>query len=570
MKTAFLTILIFNLPGVLFAAHSTNPNNKLNILIFIQLIGGLSLFLYGMKTCSAGLKAGSGKWLKKIINAMTANPVSGIFSGVLVTFFTQSSSATSVILVSLVNTTLIRLKQVLPVLLGAGIGTTLTVQLIAFKVFDYALILVAIGVLLSFTSGKRQSLKAGGKIILGFGLIFYGMQIMSHALYPIRNNTELISILLYLKNYPLIALFAATLFTSIVQASGATLALLISFALQGSFGVTGVDFIEISLPMIFGANLGTCITAFIGSIGTSREAKRVAIAQLFQKSIGVALFFPLIPVMALLITSITGANQARQIANAHTLFNIALTLLILPLNRFVLFTVNKILPVKDKEKPFAPIYLDKSLLGTPDLAIDHAKMEILRQGKIVEKQIERISALFYKNDYKIIHLVSEEDEKADILQKAAAHYLNKITARDIGEKKSLITEKLFFINSDIESIGDIVVKNIVPLAKKLQRKPTTFSEQGWNEISSLHKAILKQMSTFLDAFAHDNLIQMRNIITAKRRINKKIEALKRSHLSRLQEGYKESIITSSIHLDLLDHFRKLNSSISGMCRYFID
>jgi len=541
----------------------------MNFMMIIQLVGGLAFFLYGMQVTSRGLQSGSGSGLTSLISRMTSNKPKGVFLGILVTLFTQSSSATSVILVSLVNTSIISLLQSLPVLLGAGIGTTLTVQLIAFRFFDYALILVAIGAFL-IISGKRSTLKSAGEILLGFGLIFYGMKVMSVALAPLRSSPELQQILLYFKNNPWLALGVSTLFTAIVQSSGATIAILISFSIQGTTGGGGTEFLSAVMPMIFGANLGTCITAFLGSIGTKRAAKRVAIAQVLQKLTGVILFMFLIPILSKLVHSIYAGSAARQLANAHTVFNLAITLLLVPFVKQFAWLVEKILPIREEEIPFTPLYLDMSLINTPDIALDHARREILRQGRIVEAQLGRVIHLFDRGQRNIIEYTQLEDDKADLLQKAASRYLNTILSGRLDERLSVYAEVLFYINTDLESMGDIIVKNIVPLAVKLRRKRRLFSERGWKEIKSLHATTQRQLELFLNAFQHKTAAGMINIIHENERIQKKVNAFRRSHLKRLIEGQLNSLKTSSIHLDVLDNLRSINHSITALCYYFID
>lgn len=537
------------------------------MMIFVQLFGGLALFLYGMNICSSSLKSGNSHWLNKQIKRLTKGKIRGTFLGILITLFTQSSSATSVILVSLVNTNFMKLKDTLPVLLGAGIGTTLTVQLIAFRISDYALLLIAAGVLMLYTR-PRSLMHHAGELLLGFGMIFYGMFVMSNGLAPLKQAPELQQLLLYFRTSPWLALLVSTLATAVVQSSGATLAVLMSFAAHtnGSGELSG--FLVTAMPMIFGANLGTCITAFLGSIGTSREAHRVAQAQLLMKLLAVVPLMLLIRPLADIVQAVTSNDPTRELANAHTLFNLLATFMILPFTGKVMWLINRVYPIKVQEKPFDAIYLDSKLIATPDLALTQVRRELYRQGELVKEQLCRITRLFDRHEKTLIDQAVEEDDKTDRLQKAISIYLNRLLALQQNDNTTREAEKLFYINSDLESTADIVVKNIIPLAEKFRTKQRVFSEKGLKELKTLEKLVVEQLVCFLEGMIREEHPTLQQVERQSSRIQSRIDAYRANHLRRLIEGRKETLKTSTIHLDLLDYMRKIESNISGMCRYY--
>lgn len=537
------------------------------MMIFVQLFGGLALFLYGMNLCSSSLKSGNSHWLNKQIKRLTKGKLRGTFLGILITLFTQSSSATSVILVSLVNTNLMRLKDTLPVLLGAGIGTTITVQLIAFRLSDYALLLIAFGVLLKYTK-PRTLLHHAGELLLGFGMIFFGMHVMSSGLAPLKQAPELQQLLLYFRTSPWLALLVSTLATAVVQSSGATLAVLMSFTANANGNAELSNFLLTAMPMIFGANLGTCITAFLGSIGTSRESHRVAQAQLLMKLLAVIPLMFFVQPLADLVQTITSNNPSRELANAHTLFNLLATLLILPFTGRVMWLINRFYPIKKQEKPFDAIYLDKQLLATPDLALYQVRRELYRQGELVKDQLNRITRLFDRHERELIDQAVVEDDKTDRLQKAVSIYLNRLLAQQQSDTVTREAERLFFINSDLESTADIVVKNIIPLAEKFRTKQRAFSEKGLKELKNLERMVLEQLTLFLEGMLHQETPTLQQIESNSKRIQRRIDAYRSNHLKRLIEGKRETLKTSTIHLDLLDYMRKIENNISEMCRYY--
>ncbi|MCP3900328.1 MAG: Na/Pi cotransporter family protein [Desulfobacteraceae bacterium] len=364
LKLVLGFILCLFLPTVLYGGQPSDPTTISWTKLLIGLAGGLAFFLYGMEKMSEGMKNSAGNKMRSILASLTKNPLIGLTVGTIVTMVIQSSSATTVMLVSFVQAGLLNLYQCLSVILGAGIGTTITAQMIAFKLTDYALLMVAIGFLLKML-GKTQNSKNIGDIILGFGILFFGMKLMGDVMKPLRTYPAFIDLMKDLEN-PFMGILIGACFTAVVQSSSATTGVLIVLAQQGLISL------EAGIPVIFGSNIGTCITAALAGIGASREAKRVAIAHVIFKIAGVLLFILWIPQFADFIAMLAakfGSGTARQIANAHTIFNLSLALLCLPFislfSKFIYF----IFPEKPMKKSriITTMYLDDAILETPDL-----------------------------------------------------------------------------------------------------------------------------------------------------------------------------------------------------------
>ncbi|MBW2250937.1 MAG: Na/Pi cotransporter family protein, partial [Deltaproteobacteria bacterium] len=390
-KVLFLTfIFAATIAKPVLAAGETSAEISWNFLI-IGLFGGLAFFLYGMEKMSEGMKKSAGNKMRSILGALTKNRVIGLVVGAFVTMVIQSSSATTVMLVSFVQADLMTFAQSLGVILGADIGTTITAQLIAFKLTDYALLMIAIGFSLRMF-GKNDNLKNIGEVLLGFGILFYGMKLMSDAMSPLRTWPEFINIMKGLEN-PFLGLLIGAAFTALIQSSSAFSGIVIVLAQQGLITL------EAGIPLVFGANIGTCITAGLASIGTSREAKRVALAHVLFKVVGVLLFIFWIPAFANIIHTIAakfGSDTARQIANAHTIFNVSLGLFFIPFTAIFAAFLLKILPEEEKIKGVIPMtwHLDESMIETPEFAIDLARTEISRMANILGRMLRAIIVPF--------------------------------------------------------------------------------------------------------------------------------------------------------------------------------
>ena len=582
-KIFFLILLIWFLPASLLGAQAENQANFSWPNIFIGIAGGLAFFLYGMEKMSTGMKNTAGNKMRSILASLTKNRVVALFVGAFVTMIIQSSSATTVMLVSFVQAGLLNLVQCMGVILGADIGTTITAQMIAFKLTDYALLMVAIGFLLKMVA-KSKNVKDIGDIILGFGILFFGMKLMSDVMKPLRTYAPFIGLMKDMEN-PFMGLLIGAGFTAIVQSSSASTGVLIVLAQQGLITL------EAGIPVIFGANIGTCVTAALAGIGASREAKRVAIAHILFKIAGVCLFIFWIPQFADIIRSIAvkfGSGTARQIANAHTIFNISLALFFLPFTSLFSKLIYVILPEKPMKKSLiiTTFHLDDAILETPALAIDLARSEISRMAKLLGRMLTSILIPFIsdkkhfstnsKKDEDTLNLIKEiptrdqiypdltliegidlRESKIDFLEEEITTYLTKIARRDISKDQAKEVFGMVSIVKDMESMGDIIHRNMIPLIAKKKNLLYDFCEEGKEELLIYQSKVLKQIELLRRAFSSFDPDIAYAIMNKERKYLDLESKYRATHLKRIISNKRESIETSEIHMELMDLMKQI-------------
>ena len=407
-------------------------------MLIIGLLGGLGLFLLGMDMMSEGMKKSAGDKMRTILGNLTSNRILALGLGTFVTMIIQSSSATSVMLVGFVNSKLMRFKRTIGIILGANIGTTITAQLIAFKLTDYSLLMIAIGFALLYFA-KKQGYKYLGQSILGFGILFFGMHIMSEAMYPMRSFTPFIELLQVLEN-PFLGILVGMIFTALLQSSSAFIGITIVLATQGLISL------EAAIPLLLGSNIGTAITAFLASIKASKEAKKVALANAFINVFGMLLLVMWIPAFADIITNISPKStlaasdpQAmaetipRQIANAHTVFNVMIAVIILPFTNIVARIIDKILPEIElaEDDAMKTLYLDENLISTPALGLNLAKQEALRIGAITQDMLSDAILPFLTKQPHVLLDLEKRVKQIDKLAQELNSYLMKISRQGV-------------------------------------------------------------------------------------------------------------------------------------------
>ena len=553
---------------VYFPAEAEAAANSSHIswgFLFIGLFGGLAFFLYGMEKMSEGMKKTAGNKMRSILAALTQNRIVALAVGAFVTMVIQSSSATTVMLVSFVQAELMTFAQSLGVILGADIGTTITAQMIAFKLTDYALLMVAAGFILRMF-GKNESIKSIGDTILGFGILFYGMKMMSDAMKPLRTYQEFIDLMKGLEN-PFLGLLIGTVFTALVQSSSASTGVVIVLAQQGLITL------EAGIPVIFGANIGTCVTAGLASIGTSREAKRVAVAHVLFKIAGVLLFIWWIPQFAQLMRALAdnfGAGSARQIANAHTFFNVSIGLLFLPFIDFFARLVIWILPDKEVKSGLIPTvwHLDDSMLNTPVLAIDLARSEMARMAKIVKRMHFAVIHPFLSNDERFDEIFPElsllegvelRKDKIDFLESKTRAYLLQISRKELGEDQAVEVASALAILNNLRRTSDVITRTIVPLIERKEALGGDFSEEGKKELVEYHSKAGKQLERLERVLKEGTKKLAKKIRKRKSRYSELDFYYRQQHIRRLLEERPESIETHRIHMAMMDAIKQINT-----------
>ena len=560
-KTGVVFSILFS--SALYAAGQ-DSNSISFFLLATGLFGGMGMFLYGMEMMSDGMKVTAGNSMRTILEKLTSNKYLAVFVGAFVTMVIQSSSATTVMLVSFVNSGLLAFSQALGVILGSNIGSTVTAQIVAFKVTDYALLLIAAGALMSLFS-KKDTVKNLGYVILGFGLLFYGMKVMSDTMKPLRSDPAFNSILTSFEN-PFLGILAGAIFTALVQSSSATTGIVITLASGGSITL------EAGIPLIFGANLGTCITALLAGLNASRDAKRVAVAHITFNLIGVLLFCFWIPTFADWVSQ-TSQNIPRQIANAHTFFNIIASIVFLPFTGYIAKAIIHYFPDKESERNIekpAVLHLDESLLDQPTAAINNAQAEIKGVVGLMERVVGTLVRPFINgqnlNDIEneevdLMSATNQRVEKIDFLNDKITEYLVATSKSDLSTKQSKELFTLTSIVNYLSSMNDLMKLRFSTLVSKKDGINEDFSPEDQDEILKYHQRLIKQVKRLDKFFAKFDKAKAEKII-AKGKENKDLEQKYRldrfERISSQDPSSGKSADLNQLHTQVMDLLKQVN------------
>lgn len=526
----------------------------------ITLMGGLGMFLYGMNVMGEGLQKAAGSKLKKIIEMLTSNVVMGVLVGTVVTGIIQSSSATTVMVVGFVNAGIMTLSQAIGVIMGANIGTTVTAQLVSFSLEDIAPIALGIGIIFYMFTSKEKT-KQVAEILIGFGLLFTGMEFMKQAVEPLAELESFRNALLFLSKNPVLGILAGFAITGIVQSSSASMGMLIALASQGLVPITA------ALPILYGDNIGTCVTSLISSLGASRNAKRAAIMHLSFNVIGTLLFMILLnkPIVAV-VQYLDPTNTARQIANAHTLFNIINVILLLPFSKYIVKLAERIVPIKEEEIELATAnttkYLDERMFETPSIALGNTVQEVSRMGEKAKKSYNYSIKGLLEKDNKSIEKTFSSEKTVDILHKSILSYLLKLSNTNMNSDERIKADLLFHIVNDIERISDHA-ENIAEIDKMAIDSKCDFSETAETEIKDLSSLVLKNIENALSYINTKNHEMFDEIEETEKNVNMLVKQYRNEHLRRLEEGVC-TIDSGIIFLDLLTNFERISDHCSNI------
>jgi len=494
-------------------------------IILAGVLGGLGLFLYGMNTMGNGLQKAAGNRMKQMVGAVTTNKYIGVAVGALVTMLIQSSSATTVMVVGFVNAGLMSLNQAIGVIMGANIGTTITAQLVAFKLTDIAPFVIAIGVVIQLASKKRKTQEIA-EVLIGFGILFLGMKTMTSVLEPLSGTPAFEQIITGLSN-PIMGIFVGFAITAIVQSSSATTGLLLAIASTGAMDLSA------ALPILFGQNIGTCVTAMIASIGASRSARRAALMHLLFNLLGTAISMGLLYTLPVTewITSLSVGDVPRQIANAHSIFKIANTLILLPFASLFVKAVEVIVPILDNEYQFEIVkYLDRRIISkTPEIALDLAAKEVMRMGKLVRENLKMSMDAVKDKDVDKIHLVLKNEVIINGLNQDISTYLidlSKQNGSDASLDRIQRLLKLLDAVTEIERVGDHA-ENISEMAQYRIDYDVSFSERTQEELNEIYEMVFMNYQTSLKA-----------IQTLDPSLKKKVEVVE-EQVDQLEEQYRK-------------------------------
>jgi phosphate:Na+ symporter len=526
-------------------------------MILLSLFGGMALLLYGIQLTGDSLQRAAGGKLRTLLTGLARNRVVALFAGAAATALLQSSSATTVMLIGFVSAGLMTFSQTLGLILGADIGTTLTVQLIAFKITDYSLLLVGGGFLVVFVSRQRVP-RDIGTAILGFGLMFLGLKLILDGAAPVKANPLATQLIASVADSTLMAAAVAAGFSALVHSSAATIGIALALASEGLLSLTG------AVAIVIGANIGTCATALMAAVGASAEAKRVALAHIAFKLLGAALALPLLGAFTDFVAR-TATDPARQIANAHSLFNIGISLLFLPFTPWAGRAIEALVPDDQVgDNPFKTRYLDDRSVDQPSLALGQATREALRMADVVQGMLRDVVPALRADNPELIEDVERRDDQADFLEREIKLFLTRLGRETMGPDLSQKEIALISVIGNLENIGDIIDKNLMELARKRLYQGRRFSESGWGEILEFHGLVSKNLERAIAAFAANDRALAQEVLDQRPYIRQRERELRESHLNRLRSGLAESLDTSEIHLDVLTNLKRISSHVSGL------
>ncbi len=531
--------------------------------IIVELAGGLALFLFGMEQITDALKRTAGGRMKQLLGRLTTNRFSGVATGAFVTAIIQSSSVTTVLVVGFISAGLMTLPQSIGVIMGADIGTTITAQVIAFKVTKYALILVAVGFALMFIP-KKEKVKQYGLMIMGLGMIFFGMELMSDATRPLRSYEPFINMMQRM-DQPLLAILVSTVFTGIIQSSSATMGVVIVLGSQGFISL------EAGIALVFGANVGTCVTALLAALGKPREAVQAAVFHILFKIIGVLIWIGFIDELAWVVREISptspelsgaarlAAESPRQIANAHTLFNVANTVLFIGFVGPIAWFIRRIVPERPSKEVAGvqPRYLDDLVLDTPALALDRVRMELRRLGERAHHMVERALVTVFNGSKEELTALQNLDDEVDTLHGAIVTYLGQLSQENLSVEQSKVLYDYMAAANNMENIGDLIETNIVGAGMERLRTNLQPSDETQEVLLSLHEKVTWAVQLALQALDASDPAMATMVIDAKTEINRLAEEAEMHLAGRLTVDEDQRLPLFRFESEIIEYLKRV-------------
>ncbi len=533
------------------------------------MLGGLALFLFGMEQMSDGLKALAGDRLKDVLARLTTNRYMGALTGAMVTAVIQSSSVTTVLTVGFITAGILSVSQSVGIIFGANIGTTLTAQIIAFKVTELALLMIAAGFALLFLS-KSDTKRQYGAMVMGLGLVFFGMGVMSDAMKPLRTYQPFLDLMAHMAN-PALGILVAAIFTGLVQSSSATTGVVIAMASQGLIGI------DAGIALIFGANIGTCVTALLASLGKPRAALRASLVHVLFNVVGVLLWVGFIDQLVWLVTQMSpvssdlqgtarlAAETPRQIANAHTIFNIANTLLLLPFGAQFARLVERLVPEHDVERKivtgadpeWTSVHLDPALLAMPAVALEQSRGELLRLGNLLREILDSVLPSFMTDDARLADDIASRGVMARSMDKQIDAYLIQVSRRNLSEEQSTFATQLLDVGTSLDHLEELLRKDFVPLLERKRQFAHPGEDFGAEELGAYSEKVLNNFAVSLVAFDTSDAELARQVVRSKPELERQLRQARTVHYERLQDENTDAARASNLQLDLLDDMRRV-------------
>jgi len=529
------------------------------------MMGGLAIFLYGMNLMSEGINKSSGTSIRNLLQSFTKNRFSSLTTGVISTAVLQSSSAVSVMTIGFVKAGVLPFRNTIGILLGAGIGTTITAQIIAFKIFDYALLIVALGFFMSLL--KKETLRILGQALLGFGLLFFGLHLMSAAMEPLRTHEPFVQLLATFSN-PLTGIMAGMVFTALIQSSSAFIGILIVLGSQGMINL------EAAIALLLGSNVGTTFTSILASFNAGVESKKVAVAFFIIKLTGALLIVFWIPRYAQLLQSFEGTanlNPAnilpRQIANAHTLFNALVTLFMLPFTNSIARGVEYLLP-SPKKPVTEPLtrYIDYKVIENHSAAMTLLKKEILVMAEKIEIMLECLPAVFIDKDSRKLEIITQNEQVIRKLRPEIRNYILTIIQQDTTKKVSVEAFKLLYAFSEMSEFAKEIYGGLYRKASEWMKTDARFSNEGEEDLQTFFNTSMVHFRTVVQIINDLDKKQAKKYKNEHKEIRKLADGLKQKHYERLSLSIPETIQSSKMHMQITGILRIMHSHLANIAR----
>ncbi|WP_300380057.1 Na/Pi cotransporter family protein [Clostridium sp.] len=522
--------------------------------IFAGMFGGLGLFLYGMKIMGDGLENAAGEGLKSILEKLTSNKYIGILVGAVVTAIIQSSSGTTVMIVSFVNAGLMTLSQAAGVIMGANIGTTITAQMVSLDLNKVAPLVIGIGAVMLLIA-KNKKTRDIASIAIGFGILFMGMDLMKNSMDPVAKSEWFKEFIIVVSDNSILGLLAGLGLTAIIQSSAATTVILIALASTGAIDM------QLAFPVILGCNMGTCVTALLASLGANRTAKKAAIMHLLFNMMGAIIFFPFIKPFIGLI-ELTSTDVARQVANAHTIFNIIVTIALLPLSGYLVKAANLILPGDSEIEKEGAIYLDKRLLETPVVASTQVSKETLRMARKAKENVALAMEAFIGSDMETADKVYHNEKIINALERDITDYLVELSQLDLPEEDIRVLSSTYHIINDIERIGDHA-ENIADLAIEKSNKKIHLGDVAKGELRRIYEKTIEAIDVAVEIYGNKNIEAASRVDIVEKEIDKMEKDFRENNIKRLNEKTC-SANSSVIFLDLISNLERIGDHANNI------
>ena len=531
--------------------------------IVIEIMGGLGLFLFGMNLMGEALEKAAGSKLKKIIELLTSNIFMGVLVGTIVTAIIQSSSATTVMVVGFVNAGIMTLPQAVGVIMGANIGTTVTAQLVSIDINGLAPIALGIGIILYLFGGKPKT-KHIAEVLIGFGILFTGMDFMKEAVKPLAGYSGFTNALLTFGKYPILGLLLGFGITAIIQSSSASMGMLVVLASQGLIPLNS------ALPILYGQNIGTCVTSLLSSIGASISARRAALIHLMFNVLGTIIFLIFLNgIVVKAVVYMDPDNVARQIANVHTIFNITSTLMLLPFNKIIIKLATKLAPDNNTEDDDTKVvkFIDDRMIETPSIALVNVEKETLRMGEKSRESLDSaMTGIFEKSETDLSNTLKKE-KVINELQKTILNYLLKLSKAPLNEESREVIDSLFNTVNDIERIGDHA-ENLAELGKSSIVNDVVFSDNARSELSDMYNKVLSTYTYSLESMRTSDVDLACKVIKMEEQVDIMEKTCRLNHMRRLNNNMC-SIDNGIIYLEILTNLERVSDHAVNIAQQVI-